>query len=512
MRKFLHKSLLLGGSFIIITGINGCVTTPQLTSLPANDAVTQGLAELYKQPNYHVHTTVQFTEIHFPESLPSNKTTTAGNKLLAVKRFSDWFEVFSKRNEFSLDGVVDLQHQKFEVTPALTYKAVNAGAFIRVPMMFDLAQSQGYVDLSALSPFVVNTNSEGKYSQFSIEPITKRIDFKNLFHWSQQVALDSSRKFDPRMFRDLPLNSADLALGGVRKVELTATYEDAMNINRAVFNAHREEFLASIKPKPMNAQSTSAKESSDAAIDGFINIISALGTTYGSPDSKPFPFKFNGVFNKVYLLDKTGRLLQSNTNSILEMNDQDKSVNKFKIGFNTTTSYSDYGSANIHFVPSTSNTVPLSESTKGTMIDMIKEAADKRKNATADANAVKPLDKAQFNPKPNLWVGTWKLDLQNHCTETYYVVNNYSTLVTSGEEVSSSFYTLSAKPSDKGFYKLVDRVTSNNGLKDCAGHITPHGDVSTAYLQFNELKKTAEMCPDESGAKCLTLRRVTTSQ
>ncbi len=511
MRKFLHKSLLLGGSFIMITGLNGCVTTPQRTSLPANDAVTQGLAELYKQPNYHVHTTVQFTEIHFPESLPS-KTSTAGDKLLAVKQFSNWFETFSKRNEFSVDGVVDLQHQRFEVTPALTYKAVNAGAFIRMPMMFDLPQSQGYVDLSALSPFVVNTNSEGKYSQFSIEPITKRIDFKNLFIWSQHVALDSSRKFDPRMFRDLPLNSADLASGGVRKVELSATFEDAMNINRVVFDTHRAELLASIKPKPLNDNSSVSKDSSDAAIDGFITLISALGTTYGLPDSKPLPFKFNGVFNKVYLFDKNGRLLKSNTDAVLEMNDKDQSANKFKIGFNTATSYSDYGSAQIRFVPSTSNTLPMSESTKGTMIDMIKEASDKRKNTTADISAVKPLDKAQLNPKPNLLVGTWKLDLPNHCTETYYVVNNYSTLVTSGTEVSSSFYTLSATPSDKGFYKLVDRVTNTNGLKDCSGHITPHGDVSTTYLQFNELKKTAEMCTDESGAKCLTLRKVTTSQ
>ena len=84
--------------------------------------------------------------------------------------------------------------------------------------------------------------------------------------------------------------------------------------------------------------------------------------------------------------------------------------------------------------------------------------------------------------------------------------------MTSGAEVASSFYTLSSTPNDKGFYKLVDRVTSTNGLKDCSGQITPHGDVSTTYLQFNELKKTVEMCTNESGEKCLTLRRSMTSQ
>jgi hypothetical protein len=395
LEKNMRKFLLLGTSLVIATGMFGCVTTSHLTTLPANDAVTQGLAELYKQPNYHVHTSVQITDIKIPDSLsktiPTSSTSTASDKLLAVKQFTEWFVTFTKRNEFSMDGVVDLQHQQFEVTPALTYKAVNAGGFIRVPMMFDLAQSQGYVDLSAFSPFVVNTKSDGKYSQFSIEPITKRIDFKNLFIWSQNVALDSSRKFDPRMFRDLPLNAADIALGGVRKVELTATYEDAMSINRTVFDAHRAEFLASIKPKAINRESTSAKDSSDKAVDGFIDMLSAMGMAYGLPDSKPFPFNFNGTFHKVYLLDQAGRLLQSNTNAVIEMDD--KSTQKFKIGFNTLTSYSDYGSAKIHFVPSASNTVLLSESTKGTMVDMIKEAAEKHKNAPIDADATKLIGK-----------------------------------------------------------------------------------------------------------------------
>jgi hypothetical protein len=390
----MRKILLLSTSCVMATVMNGCMTTSHLTTLAANDAVTQGLAELYKQPNYHVHTSLQITDIKIPDSfsktIPPSSTSTASDKLLAVKQFTEWFVTFTKRNEFSMDGVVDLQHQQFEVTPALTYKAVNAGGFIRVPMMFDLAQSLGYVDLSALSPFVVNTESDGKYSQFSIESITKRIDFKNLFLWSQNVALDSSRKFDPRMFRDLPLNSADIALGGVRKVELTATYEDAMSINRTVFDAHRSEFLASIKPKPIG-ESTSSKDSSDKAVDGFINMLSAMGTAYGLPDSKPLPFNFNGTFHKDYLLDRAGRLLQSNTNAVVEMDE--KSAQKFKMGFNTLTSYSDYGSAKMHFVPSASNTVLLSESTKGTMVEMIKEAVEKHKNAPVDADASKLIGK-----------------------------------------------------------------------------------------------------------------------
>ncbi len=510
MRKF----LLLGASIAIATGMSGCVTTPQLTALPANDAVTHSLAELYQQPSYRVHSTMHLTELNFPDSpngtAAANSTSTADTKLLDRKEFSKWFEIFSARNEFAFDGVIDLKHQQFEVTPSMTYKAVNAGAYIRIPMMFDLANSQGYVDLSALSPFLVNTDSDGKYSQFSIEPITKRIDFKKLYRWSEDISLDSSRQFDPRMFHDLPLNSADLAQGGVRKIEFSASYEELMNINRAMFDIHRAEFLAAIKKKPetTNGESTSAKASSDAAIDGFIDIISAMGTNYGLPSGAPSPFKINGTLHKVYLLDRAGRLLQSSSDAVFDVDA--KSMHNFKMGFNTLTNYSEYGSARINFVPSASNTVLLSESTKGTMVDMIKAAADKHKNAplTGTELATPSVGKTPFTIKPNLFVGTWKLDLPNHCTETYYVTSNYNTLVTSANEVSSSFYTLSATPSDKGFYKLVDRIINNNGLKDCSGHITPHGDVSTVFLQFNEDKKTAQMCFDESGEKCHVLRRV----
>lgn len=404
-KKKMRKFLLLGTSFAIAAGMSGCVTTSHLVTLPANDAVTHALAELYKQPNYRVHSTTQFTELSFPDSfnraIPTSLNATADEKLFDAKQFSDWFKIFSQRNEFSVDAVADMQHQRIEVIPAMTYKAVNSGAYIRVPMMFDLANSKGYVDLSALSPFVVNMESEGKYSQFSIEPITKRIDFKKLYLWSQDIALDSSRKFDPRMFRDLPLDATDIAQGGDRKIELTSSYEDAMSINRTVFNAHRTEFLDAIKQKPAltKGESTAEKGSTDASVDGFISLVSALGSTYGLPDSAPYPFNINGTFHKVYLLDKSGHLLQSRTDSVLEMDAKSKS--KFKMGFNTLTSYSDFGSAQIHFVPSASNTVLLTESTKGTIVDMIKAAADKHKNASDAALNAQPIDKSKTSLKHN---------------------------------------------------------------------------------------------------------------
>lgn len=394
----MRKILLLGTTLSATLGMSGCVTTTHMQSIPANDAVTHGLAQLYQQPNYQVHSTLQLTQLNFSNLLKGSNPISeslertapdqqaANNaKNLEVEKFASWFETIFKRNEFSFDGVVDLQHQRFEITPQITYKAVNTGGFIRVPMVLDLANAQGYADLSAFSPLLVNLNSEGKYSQFSIQPITDRIDFKKLFTWSHDVAIDSSRKYDPRMFRDLPLDPTDTALGGVRKIELALTYQDLSNVNKAVFDAHRADFLAAIKSKPkqINSVPTQTKDKNEAPMDSFINGITAMGTIYGQPTSTPLPFNINGTFHKVYLLDKIGRLIQSRVEGVVDLDT--KSSRNMKIGFNSITSYSQYGSARINFVPTAQNTVLLSESTKGTVIDLVKGAAEKYKQRAANA-------------------------------------------------------------------------------------------------------------------------------
>ncbi len=398
----MRKILLLGTSISVALGMSGCVTTTaNVQSIPANDAVTHGLAQLYQQPNYQVHSTLQLTQLNFSnlmkgsnpvsdslDSATASDQKTATAKSLEVEKFASWFETIFKRNEFSFDGIVDLQHQRLEITPQITYKAINTGGFIRVPMVLDLANAQGYADLSAFSPLLVNLNSEGKYSQFSIQPITDRIDFKKLFTWSHDVALDSSRKFDPRMFRDLPLDAADTALGGVRKIELSLTYQDLMTVNKVVFDAHRADFLAAIKTKPkqINSTSTQSTDKKEPDMDGFIGLISAMGSTYGQPNSTPLPFNINGKFQKIYLLDKAGRLIQSRVEGVVDLDS--KSARNMKIGFSSITNYSEYGSARINFVPTTQNTVLLSESTKGTVIDLVKGAAEKYKQRAANAAAV----------------------------------------------------------------------------------------------------------------------------
>src|SRR5689334_11414733 len=82
-----------------------------------------------------------------------------------------------------------------------------------------------------------------------------------------------------------------------------------------------------------------------------------------------------------------------------------------------------------------------------------------------------PLAGAQVAPPDHHpIVGIWKLSLPDlGCSETYRFRPDGTTLVTSAQEISESEYRIPAKPSAKGYYRLEDRITKDNGKKDCAG-------------------------------------------
>ena len=107
-------------------------------------------------------------------------------------------------------------------------------------------------------------------------------------------------------------------------------------------------------------------------------------------------------------------------------------------------------------------------------------------------------------------LGTWTLTPANQsCTETYFFKSDGSTLVTSAEEVAESAYDIAAEPSDAGFYRYTDKITKDNGKKDCAGNVTPPGETSVNFIAFHRSGEMFVMCREESLEHCLgPFRRV----
>jgi len=100
-------------------------------------------------------------------------------------------------------------------------------------------------------------------------------------------------------------------------------------------------------------------------------------------------------------------------------------------------------------------------------------------------------------------IGAWTFAVPDtDCEETYYMRQDGTTLVTSGEEVAESVYEIADEPSAKGFYKNVDRIVKDNGKKDCAGEITKVGTQVTNYIRFHPSGNMMIICQDESLEAC----------
>jgi hypothetical protein len=107
-------------------------------------------------------------------------------------------------------------------------------------------------------------------------------------------------------------------------------------------------------------------------------------------------------------------------------------------------------------------------------------------------------------PKTNHPVlGTWVFAVPDtDCEETYYVRQDGTTLVTSGEEVAESVFEIDDEASGKGFFKNTDRIVKDNGKPDCAGNITKVGTQVTNYIRFHPSGNMMIICRDESLEAC----------
>lgn len=100
-------------------------------------------------------------------------------------------------------------------------------------------------------------------------------------------------------------------------------------------------------------------------------------------------------------------------------------------------------------------------------------------------------------------IGKWGITAPNGCTETYIVRSDGTAAVTSAEEVAESELTLSDQPSEKGFYKWIEKTVKDNGKKDCSGDVTPVGRVVTSYVLLAPTKDMFAMCEREDRSACI---------
>ena len=116
------------------------------------------------------------------------------------------------------------------------------------------------------------------------------------------------------------------------------------------------------------------------------------------------------------------------------------------------------------------------------------------------SHAIKTEIQRNYNGHPV--IGIWDYG-KNGCTETYEFLPNGIRNVTSNQEVVKASYTITETRSERGFYKLTDKVLEDNGKADCSGSTSDMtGDIVELYVAFNPRKDQLIFCFEESFDKC----------
>ena len=101
-------------------------------------------------------------------------------------------------------------------------------------------------------------------------------------------------------------------------------------------------------------------------------------------------------------------------------------------------------------------------------------------------------------------IGSWRIEVPGtSCYETYSIKADGTRSVTSAEEVVESEFEITSEPSEKGFYKWVDKITKDNGKPDCMGGVSEIGHVATNYIIIHPSKRMFLMCETEDLQSCI---------
>jgi hypothetical protein len=107
-------------------------------------------------------------------------------------------------------------------------------------------------------------------------------------------------------------------------------------------------------------------------------------------------------------------------------------------------------------------------------------------------------------PKGHPLIGAWRIDVPGTtCHEIYEVHADGTMNVTSGIQAASSEFEISAIPSERGFYKWVDKIVKDNGKPDCMGSIMEVGHIATNFILVHPSKRQFLMCESEDIKTCI---------
>lgn len=105
----------------------------------------------------------------------------------------------------------------------------------------------------------------------------------------------------------------------------------------------------------------------------------------------------------------------------------------------------------------------------------------------------------------NPLLGTWEwVNIKNSCVEHYIFGIENTAYVTSGEEQSTASYTISTKPTGKGFYEVTLNIIEDKGGMDCGDRVDNNsGDSYKKFVMFHPGGNHYVSCDSEDIKDCV---------
>ena len=292
----------------------------------------------------------------------------------ADKLIDNLLYTYAKRYQVNYKGVVDLRHGQMSLSPEIRYEARNMAGYVQVPLVLDLRHAHLYADLSALSPWLVQVQNDGKYSRFDLSAYKDKVDFKQLLEVIKQTTWASYQLPKAQQFQEASLTAQERKQGAVRKVELSQPLAHRMADVATFLSLNRN----SLKHIVKNKAAVTDHEGDDVVDKNQppVQLVTAeAARQLMAQNPETYQHILQMVEEKIdptshlkqgILLDSKGRLLESST--VYDLVFKPSRQGQLNMQLSHRISFSDYGQADVGFKPNASNWVDAKANMQDTLL------------------------------------------------------------------------------------------------------------------------------------------------
>lgn len=305
-----------------------------------------------------------------PTQAEEDEPETATSQLRNLKKdklIEDLMYTYAKRYRMNYQGTMDLRHGRIAFSPEIRYEASNMAGYVRVPLVLDLRQAHLYADLSALSPWLVQVQHDGKYSRFDLSSYKDKVDFKQLFEVLKQTTQATYQLPKAQQFTEMALTAQERKQGAVRKVAFSQPVAHRIADVATFLSLNQNSLKQMVKSKATKADQPDTQQPVQLiSVDAARQLMAQNPETYQHilqmVEEKIDPAS---TLKQVILLDGKGRVIESG--ALYNLVFKPSSSGQLNMQLSHQINFANYGQAEVAFKPNANNWIDAKTNMQDTL-------------------------------------------------------------------------------------------------------------------------------------------------